>query len=150
MKLHIFNDSIAYFEGNDVSTLICDKDGTLEIGEHNIRLMAGQATKVPFLFDGVFDASFVSADGRKYACKNTRVKDGRVVLIPTMTQEEIALRYRCEGLEAKFESLADRVTKVEREYDFNALDFLGLESTTEEETTDTKETIEKKKNEEEN
>ena len=131
MKLHIFNDNIAYLEGGDAGVVICEKSGTLTIGEHSIRLMSGRVAKVPFLFDGVFDASFVSADGRKYAAKNTRVKDGRVVLIPTMTQEEIALRYRCERLENALEALAKRVTKIEREYDFNALDFLSTKKNNE-------------------
>lgn len=131
MKLHIFNDRLACLDGTDVSKISCDKSGVLKIGESSIDITERIPAAVPMLFDGVYIITFTDTEGKVYSCSNTRVKNGRVVLVSTMTPGEIELRYRYEKLEASLESLTKRVVAIEKEYDFNALSFLSRKETEE-------------------
>lgn len=131
MRLHIFSDRIACFEGDDAGKVICNKSGVLKIGEISVDIPEEETVVIPTLFDGVFCITFTDKNGNVYKCADTRVKNGRVALINTMSPGEIELRYRCEKLERDLELLTTRVEAIEKEYDFNALNFLSAKETEE-------------------
>lgn len=124
MKLHLFNDNTAYLDGTQTASVESDKSGVLTIGSQSIKVLAGESVKVPELTDGILPVKFTDKDGNVYIGEKTRVKNGRIFYIPTMTQAEIVLKHHCDDLNT-------RVSKLEHEYDHNALGFLSAKETEE-------------------
>lgn len=124
MKLHLFNDNTAYLEGVQTASVECDKSGVLAIGTHTVKIAAGEDVKLPSLTDGILPVKFTDNDGNVYTGAKTRIKNGRIFYIPTMTQSEITLKHQCDDLD-------ERMKKLEHEYDHNALGFLRLNETEE-------------------
>ena len=124
MKLHLFSDNTAYLDGAQTSIIECDKSGVLTIGVNTVKIASGEAVKLPSLTDGIVPVKFTDKDGNVYIGPKTRIKNGRIFYIPTMTQSEITLKHQYDDINA-------RVMKLEREYDHDALGFLRSTKTEE-------------------
>jgi hypothetical protein len=124
MKLHLFNDNTACLDGTQTANIECDKSGVLTIGANTVKIVSGEVVKLPSLTDGILPIKFTDKDGNVYIGPKTRIKNGRIFHIPTMTQSEITLKHQYDAIDA-------RVIKLEREYEHDALGFLRSNETEE-------------------
>ena len=127
MIIQLFNNKNFLIHGDDNKRLICERAGTLRIGNTEIPIKANEECVLPSLFFGAsadFKTTFTTVDGVEYDGGKVSVRCGRVLAAPSERVEIMGLHVRCDEAEKRLKYVEEELDILKRIFDTNSLNFI--------------------------
>ena len=127
MQIQTFKNMKGIIHGRDPKRIDCDREGTLKIGDTEIKVLPGGDSIMPILFHGAtgdYKATFTDINGDTYKIDTLKVRSGRVAPPPPVTVELMELRCRADIAEAECKALKESIEFLSNIFDTNSLNFL--------------------------
>jgi hypothetical protein len=127
VKIQLFNNGKGLIHGDDPKRIDSGIEGTLRIGTAEVKVLPGDDTIMPQLFNGAsgrYNAIFTSVAGCEYQLERVTIKGGRIVPPSQTAVELMELRCRTDALEERCDYLEDKVRELENIFDTDSLNFL--------------------------